>query len=108
MSVISKRVYGPTGLPNSAATRYTVPANTRAIVRHIHISNTSAGPVNLTISIGADAAGTRIFDAYPVPASSVLDIWGPYTLTAAEIIQAFGSVNGQLTMTIIVDEMLEA
>ena len=98
-----KRVHGPAQVSNAAATKYTVPAGLRATTKHIHVSNTSAGAVNFTMSIGADAAGTRIFDAYTLQAGEVLDYFGQHTLEAAEVIQALGSVNNQLVLTIDVE-----
>lgn len=69
-----KRVHGPAALSNAATTKYTVPA------------------------------ATRLFDAYPIAASTAFD-WYPYlVLDAAEIIQALGSISNQLTLTIDVDE----
>lgn len=105
MARTPKRLAGPAAVSNSASTKYTVPASTKTIVRHIHVSNTSAGNVNFTASIGTDAAGTRIFDAYPIPASTVLDHWCYYVLEAAEIIQALGSTTNILVLTIDGDEI---
>lgn len=102
----AKRLHGPAAVTNAAATKYTVPAGARTIIRHIHVENTSAGPVNFTASIGADAAGTRLFDAYTIAAGAVFDHFCYYVLAAAEILQAFGSVNNQLVMTIDGDEDL--
>jgi hypothetical protein len=105
MARTPKRLHGPTAVSNAAATKYTVPASTKTIIRNIHVSNTSAGAVNFTASIGTDAAGTRIFDAYPVAASTVLDHWCYYVVDATEIVQALGSVNNQLVLTINGDEI---
>lgn len=105
MAKTPKRLAGPAAVTNAAATKYTVPALTKTIIRHIHVSNTSAGAVNFTMSIGADAAGTRIFDAYTIAAGEVLDHFCYYVVDAAEIIQALGSVNNQLTLTINGDEI---
>ena len=102
----AKRLHGPAAVSNAAATKYTVPAGARTIVRHVHVENTSAGPVNFTMSIGTDAAGTRLFDAYTIAAGAVLDHFCYYVLAAAEILQAFGSVNNQLVLTIDGDEDL--
>lgn len=102
----AKRLHGPAAVSNAAATKYTVPAGARTIVRHIHVENTSAGPVNFTVSIGADAAGTRLFDAYTIAAGAVLDHFCYYVLAAAEILQALASVNNQLVLTIDGDEDL--
>jgi hypothetical protein len=101
----AKRLAGPAQVSNAAATKYTVPASTTTIVRHIHVSNTSASAVNFTLSIGADAAASRLYDAYTLAAGAVLDAWCYYVLVAAEIIQARGSVNNQLTLTIDGDEL---
>lgn len=101
--MLTKRVFGPAQITNAAGTKYTVPANVRAKTKHIHVSNTSAGPVDFTMSIGADAAGTRIFAAYTIGAGETLDYFGQHTLEAAEIIQAYGSVTNQLVLTIDVE-----
>ncbi len=93
-----KRLHGPAALTGTAATKYTTPALIRTVVRHIHVSNTSAGAVTLTLSIGTDAAGTRIFDAYSIAAGAVLDHFCYYVLEPAEIIQAWGGVAGVLTI----------
>jgi len=61
---IAKRMSGPAVLGTTAATKYTVASGRRGIVRHVHVQNPSASPVTFTASIGADAAGTRIFDAF--------------------------------------------
>lgn len=94
------RFAGPALVTNSAATKYTVSAGESIIVRHIHVSNTVAGAVTFTLSIGSDAAGTRVFDAYNIPAGSVLDHWCYYPLAAAEIIQALAGTTNILTLTI--------
>lgn len=94
------RAHGPAAITNAAATKYTVPAGLRFILRHIHYENTAAGAVNFTASIGADAAGTRIFDAYPVAANGLIDHYCYYPLAATEFIQAFASVaQGTLTLS---------
>ncbi len=100
MATTSKRLFGPALLTNAAATKYTCPASTVAVIRRMRVSNPSGGSVNFTLSIGADAAGTRLYDAVPIPAASYLDIWGPFTLAATEIIQAFGSTTSVLVLEI--------
>lgn len=106
MARTPRRLAGPALVSNAAATKYTVPASTKTIVRHIHVQNPSGSPVTFTMSIGSDAAGTRIYDAFSVPAAaagvaaSVLDIWCYYVLEAAEVIQAFAGTTNVLTLTI--------
>ncbi len=105
MPVTWKRLYGPAQLTGSTATKYTVPSLTKTRIRHIHVSNPSGAAVNLTISIGADAAGTRIFDAFPIAANDVLDDFGVYVMDAAEILAAFASTASTLVITIDGEEI---
>jgi hypothetical protein len=100
MADAAKRLAGPAQVSNSAATKYTVPAATTTIIRHIHVFNADTGAVNFTMSIGADAVGTRLYDAYPILAKEPLDISCFLVLGAGETIQAFGSVTNKLTLTI--------
>lgn len=67
------RLVGPKQLESSTTAQYDSTGKTVAI-RNIHLSNPTASDVTFTMSIGADAAGTRIFDAYTIPARSVLNI----------------------------------
>ncbi len=106
MARIAKRLAGPAQVSNAAATKYTVPAVTKTVVRHVHVQNPSAGIVTFTMSIGADAAATRIFDAYSIAAGAVLDHFCYYVLEAAEIIQALSGTNNVLTLTIDGDEIV--
>lgn len=105
MPKINKRLYGPAQLPNTTGTRYTVPGSTRAVVRHIHVSNPTGGSVDVTLSIGTDGAATRLWDGYPIGADASVDFWGPYTLEAAEIIAAHASAATSLVMVIDGEEI---
>ena len=105
MAKTAKRLAGPAQVSNAAATKYTVPASTTAIIRHVHIQNPSGSPVSFTMSIGADAAGVRLFDALSIPAVSPYDWYGYVVVTAAEIVQAFAGTNNILTLTIFGDEL---
>lgn len=91
MPKINKRLYGPAQLPNTTGTRYTVPASTRTIIRHIHLINPTGGAVTVTASITADAASTRILDAYSLAAGATVDLYGPYTMEAAEVLAMHAS-----------------
>ena len=104
MPRIAKRLHGPAQVSNAAATKYTVPSTTKTIVRHVHIQNPSASAVTFTMSIGADAAAVRLFDAYSIGANQVLDHFCYYVLEAAEIIQALAGTNNILVLTIDGDE----
>lgn len=106
MARIPTRLAGPAQVSNAAATKYTVPAVTKTIIRHVHVQNPSGAAVTFTMSIGADAAATRIFDAYSIAAGSVFDHFCYYVLSAAEIVQAFAGTNNILTLTIDGDEII--
>lgn len=97
---IPKRMSGPAQVSNAAATKYTTPTGRIAVVRNIHISNPSASAVTFTMSIGADAAATRVFDALSIPANSVYDSFAPLVLNAGELIQALAGTTNILTLTI--------
>jgi hypothetical protein len=100
MPRIAHRFAGPAQVSNAAATKFTVSANEKAIIRHIHVQNPSGSAVTFTASIGADAAATRIFDAYSIAANSVFDHYCLYVLEEAEIFQALAGTNNILTLTI--------
>ncbi len=104
MAKTPKRLAGPLQLGNSTATRYTAPAG-GAIVRHLHVSNPTGGAVDLTLSIGADAAGTRLFDGYSIPADSVFERHVYWVLGNAEIVAAHASAATSLVFTISGDEL---
>jgi hypothetical protein len=106
MARIAKRLAGPAQVSNAAATKYTVPALTKTVIRHVHVQNPSAGIVTFTMSIGADAAATRLFDAYSIAAGAVLDHFCYYVIDAAEIVQALSGTNNVLTLTIDGDEIV--
>lgn len=98
MADTAKRLYGPAQLTATAATLYTVPAATVAILRYIRIANTSGADRAVTLSVGLDATGTRIFTGQNVPANGSLDWSGFIPLTAAEVIQGFAAAASALTV----------
>lgn len=105
------RMFGPALVTNSLATMFTVPAAEIYVVRHIHVQNNSGSAATLTVSIGADAAGTRVFDAYSIPAAaagvvgSAIDFWVYYPLVAAEIMRVVAGTTNVLTITVSGDEI---
>lgn len=107
----AKRLYGPALIATGPATVYTVPALTKAIIRQIHLSNPSASPVTLTLSVGADAAATRLWSTYSIPAAaagvtdSVRDIFMYLVMEAAEILTLSAGTNNILNIVITGDEI---
>lgn len=107
----AKRLVGPAQIATGPTTVYTVPALTKTIVRHIHVQNPSGSPVTFTLSIGASAAGTRLWDAYSIPAAaagvtdSVRDIFMYMVMDVAEVLQLAAGTNNVLVITIFGDEI---
>lgn len=105
MARTPKRLAGPATVSNAAATKYTVPGATTAVIRQIWVQNPSGSAVTFTCSIGADAAGTRLTDAYSIPANSLFPIHTYWVMAATEIFQALAGTNAILTLTIFGDEI---
>lgn len=107
----AKRLYGPAQIATGPATVYTVPASTKTIIRQIHISNPSASPVTLTLSIGADGVTTRLFSTFSIPAAgagitnSVQDFFWYQIMTAAEILTLSAGTNNILVIVINGEEI---
>lgn len=95
-----KRLVGPKQLESSTTTQYTVPALTITTIRMIQFSNPTASDVTVTMSIGADAAGTRFFDAFVIPARSVFALPCNIVLAAAEILAGHAGTATALVATI--------
>jgi hypothetical protein len=96
------RVFGPAQLTASAATKYTVPTGMALDITWVHVENPAGSTATKwTLSVGADAAGTRIWDGQSLAAGSSADYYpNPLTLAAAEIIQAFADVASAIVMVI--------
>ena len=111
MARTPKRIVGPALVATGPTTVYTCPALTKTIIRHIHVSNPSASPVTLTLSIGADAAGTRLLSTYSIPAAaagvsdSVREIFWYQVMDAAEILTLSAGTNNILDISISADEI---
>lgn len=104
MASTPKRLSGPAQLSNTSATVYTVPAATKTILRHIQVFNPDTVQHTLFLSIGADAAGVRIYDGFVIAAGQPLDVWGYYVLETTEIIAAHADAAAHLVMTLNGDE----
>jgi hypothetical protein len=89
---------GLAAIATTATTLYTVPAATTGIVRHIRIVNSTASTVNVVMSIGLDAIGTRVVPTgYQIGSNGTLDITGSIILNAGETLQATASIATALT-----------
>ncbi len=100
MADTAKRLSGPTALTTSAATQYTVPGSTKAVLRSLHVANESGSSADFTASIGTDGAGKRLFKNVPVGVGDSFDWSGFIVLDAAEVVQALASAGTALTLTL--------
>lgn len=111
MARTPKRLTGPALIATGPTTVYTVPASTKTIIRHIHISNPTGSAVTYSLSIGADAAGTRLFQTFSIPAAaagvtdSVRDHYWYQVMDAAEILTVSAGTNNVLVITVSGDEI---
>lgn len=99
-----KRLFGPAQVATGPATVYTVPALTKTRIKFLMVNNPSGSPVAISASVGADAAGTRFWDAYSIPAKAagVTDSFRTYfvdiVLLAGEVLQLSAGTNNILTV----------
>ena len=106
MARTPKRLFGPLQSTTGAAggVVYTVPASTKAIVRHIHLDIVAGATGTYYMAIGtAGSTGTanRIFEAMPITANTTIDHWCYYVLEATETITAWtsGGATGAIVHT---------
>lgn|SRR3990167_1647572 len=100
MADVAARLSGPSQLGTGAATLYTSAASTTTIIRHILACNTSTAAVTLTLSVGADAAGTRFVHSITIAPKVTWEWKGFLVLAAAELIQGYSDTASALTTTI--------
>jgi len=99
MPNIRKRLVGPSLVATGPTTVYTVPALTKTHVRCVIVNNPTASAATFTITIGADAAGTRVM-VYSVSANTPDIKYPELILDAAEIITVSAGTNNVLVVTI--------
>lgn len=85
---------GPLLLTDSPATIFT--STGRSLIHVIWVSNPSGADVDLTMSVGTDAVGTRLFDGFPIGADSERGFRQVLVLEDGEILQAFASQDAVL------------
>lgn len=95
-----RRLAGPVQLGTSATTVYRCPLKSRATIRRIFVNNPSGSQAGLTLSIGSDAAATRLWDGDNVPAGGEIDHNGDHALAAGDTIQAYSDTASTLVLVI--------
>lgn len=85
-------------------TVYTVPALTSAIIKNIHVCNTTAVSATFRLFLGASGAtadqSSSIFYDFPVPANSFIQDSGTHILQAAGTVKFSEGTANSLTITI--------
>src|SRR5512144_380492 len=92
------RLAGSLTLGTSAATLFT--SCGRSIIQEIHVSNPSGAPVDLTVSVGADAAAGRLFDGLAIMADSERSFRFMLPLENGEVMEAFAGTDAVLNITV--------
>jgi hypothetical protein len=75
MATLTPKVLVPTGSFTSSASTYVSPAGGFGVIRTINACPTTTS-ITLTVSLGADAAGTRILALQPLTANQVYTLNG--------------------------------
>lgn len=91
--------YGPAAVTASAANAVVVTSGHTYILIDITVANTTASPIDFTMSFGADAAATRLYPAVTIAPHSSLNWTGRRVMKTTEAMQVFGSATG-LTITV--------
>ena len=96
------RIYGPAQPGTSTGVLYTAPVNTTAVVRNIHVMNTTgvAATINLAVNGTAATAANCFLYQYTVPANSTYDWSGVLPIAEAETLDALQGTSGALTVVI--------
>jgi len=100
MAVTKARLSGPALLTATDATQYTSPANTKTVIRQIHVNNVTGAAASFFASIGADAAATELFTGMAISANSVYDGYGLHVLNAGETFNAHSGTASALNLTL--------
>ena len=102
MADAASRIYGPAQPGTTNGTLYTVPGATTAIVRGIHICNTTASAATISLAInGTSATAANCFlEGFSIPADGSYDWEGFLALAATDTIQGLQGSSAALTVTI--------
>lgn len=103
MSVTEKRLVGPTqlGVTGTAESSLCSPASGTSVkLTYIKATNTDTITSYLCVSIGADAAATRVIDQVAIAANDEYERWIAWVLVNGDILCASASVASKVTLTI--------
>ena len=101
MADVAKKMYG--GQPGTTDTLLYTAVAAGAIVRSIHVANTTGAQATITLGLnaaGALAATNHFLSALSIPANSTYDWSGFQVLDASGTIRALQGTSGALTVMI--------
>jgi hypothetical protein len=101
----TRKVVGPLPVDLTPEVIYTVPAGVKGVIRHIHVFNPQGSAIAFSLKVNADAAGSAIFDAYPIPGVTPFDHYCYYPLDATHTLRAAASADDLIVLTIGLDEI---
>jgi hypothetical protein len=94
---------GPAFLAAAAANVLNPPANTYAIITHIHVANQDVADRTFSMWVGATGAsadGTELFESTVVKTKSYVDYYPRQRLDVADFLTGLASVASQVIITI--------
>lgn len=99
-----KRTVGPVALSATLTTNVYNQGSALIydIIKHIHIANKTAGPVSVSLwlgATGANAAGTELFSAHVVAANSEFDYYCNLKMLSTDFLVGGASAGTSLTLT---------
>lgn len=102
------RIFGPALVATGPTTVFTAAANERVRNVYVWVSNPTASAVSYTLSIGADAAGTRLIGTNTIPniPANSTQQFGPFVVHPSEIITASAGTNNVLNHSAVGDRNL--
>lgn len=103
MATTKALLYGPALVATGPTTLFTTPATEMDVIQVIWVSNPTASAVSLTVSIGADAAATRIIGTNTtanIPANAVTPFYGPFMVPVGTAVTASAGTNNVLNISI--------
>ena len=99
MAKTPDRLVGPAQIATGPTTVFTAPAG-GTLARWVRVSNPSGGAVTFTLSVGVDAASTRVYDAVSIATGGVFFDYPYLELDEGEILQVSASANNVLVLTV--------
>ena len=104
MATAKSRLIGPAQVAAGPTTVLTAGALEQVVMQMIMVSNPSASAINFTMSIGADAAATRIIGTNAtvgnIAANSVQQFYGSWPVQPTEIVTVSASTGAVLVIVV--------